>query len=101
MERTKALERVAETVQNMIRQYGRRKDIEIAFYKVDDEVLEAFSEYERTKHHMLTGEEMFFIFEVRDPYAIDPQHLLYTKCVTGDNVLTAAAELMDLVSKKF
>ena len=101
MERTKALEHVAETVQNMIRQYGRRKDIEIAFYKVDDEVLEAFSEYERTKHHMLAGEEMFFIFEVRDPYAIDPQHLLYTKCVTADSVLTAAAELMDLVSKKF
>ena len=101
MERTKALEHVAETVQNMIRQYGRRNDIEITFYKVDDEVLETFNEYQRTKHHLLTGEEMFFIFEVRDPYAIDPQHLLYTKCVTGDNVLTAAAELMNLVSHKF
>ena len=99
--RTKALENVAETIQNMIQQYGRRKDIQITFYEVDEEVLEAFTEHERSKHHLLTGDEVFFIFEVPDPHAIDPQHLLYTKCVTADNVLTAAAELMDLVSKKF
>lgn len=101
MERTKALEHVAETVQNMIRQHGRRKDIEITFYKVDDEVIESFTDFERNKHHLLTGEEMFFIFEVPDPGDIDPQHLLYTKCVTADSILTAAAELMDLVSHKF
>lgn len=101
MTRTEQLEHVAAQIEAMVRDYGRRKDIQITFYKLDKEVLEMFTEYERTRHHLRTGDERFFIWEVPDPHAIDPQHLLYTRDVTADSILTAAHELMELVSRKF
>ena len=97
MDRTKALTKIAIEIMNMEHAYGRRNDIVITFRKVDDEYLEEFSDWSRQYHGIRTGEECFFVWE-----PIENGHsLLYTVNVTGDSLLTAAEELMDLVSKKF
>lgn len=97
MERITALIKIATDIMSMEHAYGRRNDIVITFRKVDDEYLEEFSEWSRQYHGIRTGEELFFIWEPIE----NGRSLLYTVNVTGDSLLTAAEELMDLVSKKF
>lgn len=101
MERVEKMEHIALQVEAMVNEYGYRKDITITYALLDDESIEEYTEYQRRHHGLLKGDEYFFIWEIGNPYDIDPHHLLYTKCVTGDNALTAAAELMNLVSHKF
>lgn len=97
MERITALTKIAVEIMNMEHAYGRRNDIVITFRKVDDEYLEEFSDWSRQYHGIRTGEELFFIWEPTE----NGHSLLYVVNVTGDGILTAAGELMDLVSKKF
>ena len=97
MDRTKALTKIATEIMNMEHTYGRRNDIVITFRKVDKSYLEEFSDWSRQYHGIRTGEECFFVWE-----PVENGHgLLYVVQVTGDSLLTAAGELMDLVSKKF
>lgn len=101
MTRQEQLEQVASMTECMINEFGRRHDINVVFIKLDDEELTLFTKWECQYHRLYTGEERFFIFEIRNPGDIDPQHLLYSVNVTGDSVLAAAGELMNLVSRKF
>ena len=55
----------------------------------------ATSPWDRSYHHITPGDEYFWIF---DGVTGD---LLYTVNVTGDSVLTAASELMNLLARKF
>lgn len=68
---------------------------DIIYRKETEETIEHLSDWERKYHHILTGEEYFYIREV------DTGDLLYTVNVTGDSVLTALSELMNLLSRKF
>lgn len=54
-----------------------------------------FTEWEQQYFHIMTGEEYFFIWNEHE------DHLLYVINVTGDSVLTALSELMNLIGRKF
>ena len=91
--RLENLQKVADDIEKMIRNYGRRKDIVIWFAVMTDEEIGEFSDWDQRRLGLLHGEEMFIIGE--------PDRVLYAVNVTGDSVLTAAYELMRLVSAKF
>lgn len=103
MERTDALNHIAIKIEDLIRTFGRRKDICVTFSCLTDETIEKFSEWNRKYFSLHSGEECFFIWEDEDACASAPKPhvLLYVVNVTGDSLLTAAGELMDLVSRKF
>ena len=87
--------KLTEWCKSMVREFGRRKDITITYDRPNDETIERYTEYQREYHHILTGNEYFLIWEE------ETMHLLYVKDVTADSALTAAAELMCLVARKF
>ena len=68
----------------------------IIYHRATEDWLEsAVSVWERQYHHLVPGGEYFWIWER------ETGDLLYTVNVTGDSVLTAASELMDLLARKF
>lgn len=93
MTRTESLNDIAGTIEEMIRRHGRRKDITVTFEEPTAESLRKFSDFQLRYFALRAGEEYFFVWE--------PDGLLYAVNVTGDSLLTAAWELMDLVSRKF
>lgn len=94
MTRTESLNDIAGTIEEMIRRHGRRNDITITFKKLDErEDRDKFTPFQMRYFQLMECEEYFFIR--------DPEDLLYAVNVTGDSLLTAAWELMDLVSRKF
>ena len=99
--RTEQMERVASQMETIVRENGRRNDIAITYCEMDAESIADFTEWERERNELFIGHEYFLIWEVPDPHAIDPFHLLYAVNVSADSVLTAVAELMNLVSRKF
>ena len=99
--RTEQMERVATQMETIVKENGRRNDIAITYCEVGAESIADFTEWERERNELFIGHEYFLIWEVPDPYAIDPFHLLYAVNVSADSVLTAVAELMNLVSRKF
>ena len=99
--RTEQMERVATQMETIVKENGRRNDIAITYCEMDAESIADFTEWERERNELFIGHEYFLIWEVPDPYAIDPFHLLYAVNVSADSVLTAVAELMNLVSRKF
>lgn len=99
--RTEQMERVATQMDTIVKENGRRDDITITYCEMDAESIADFTEWERERNKLFIGHEYFLIWEVPDPYAIDPFHLLYAVNVSADSVLTAVAELMKLVSHKF
>ena len=54
-----------------------------------------FTELEQQYYHIFDGEEYFFIWDEQE------DHLLYVINVSGDSVLTALSELMNLIGRKF
>lgn len=87
------LGKIAEDIEKMIRNYGRRKDISVRFATMTDEELAKFSDWDQRRLGLIHGEDMFLVSE--------PERVLYAVNVTGDSLLTAAYELMRLVSAKF
>ena len=67
----------------------------VQYHKADDLLMKIISEYDRSRLHIRSGEEYFFVYDNKDP-----DHVLYAVNVTGDSVLTAASELMSLIAKK-
>lgn len=99
--RTEQMERVATQMETIVKENGRRDDIAITYCEMDAESLADFTDWQCQKNELFIGHEYFLIWEVTDPYAIDPFHLLYAVNVSADSVLTAVAELMNLVCRKF
>ena len=100
MTRTEQMEHLAAQIETIIKDNGRRNDIAVTYCEMDGVAMEDFTESERERAELFIGHEYFMIWEVQDPYDIDPFHLLYAKNITGDSALTAAAELMTLASYK-
>lgn len=101
MTRTDSLNHIASTIEDMIRECGRRQDIIITFATLNDESISDFSDWNRKYHHLYTGEEVFCIWEMIETEIGFDKGLLYAVDVSGDSLMTAAGELMDLVSRKF
>ena len=89
------MKKLTEYCKSIVREFGRRKDVTITYDRPDDQTINRYTEYQREYHHIMTGSEYFLIWEE------ETGHLLYVKDVTADSALTAAAELMCLVSRKF
>ncbi len=73
------------------------KHLDIRFWKIDDETIHCFTEWERERFNILTGDERFFILDADT----ENKEILYSVVVSADSVLTAVAELMNLVCRKF
>ena len=101
MERIEKLEHIAIEAEKLIRSYGRRKDICVTFGRLTEETIADFSAWDRKRFTLIEGEECFFVWETSRPDVPDPNGLLYVVNVTGDSLLTAASELMNLASRKF
>lgn len=68
----------------------------IIYRRATDPWLESTTtEWERQYHQIVRNDEYFWIWER------ETGDLLYTINVTGDSVLTAASELMNLLARKF
>jgi len=99
--RPEQMKRVASQMETIVKENGRRKDISITYCEMDAESIADFTEWERERNELFIGHEYFLIWEVPDPCDIDPFHLLYAVNISADSILTAAAELMHLVCRKF
>ena len=73
--------------------YDRQK-CRLEYGNEDYESVKRFTEFTREYHRILPGMEYIYIYD-SDGY------LLYAVNVTADSVLTAIAELMELISRKF
>ena len=101
MTRKEALNNIALTIEKLINAHGRRHDIFVTFCASDEEPDKYCSDWDRKFHGILPGDEYFMIYEHDANDMEEPYHLLYTVNVSYDSPLTAASELMDLVSRKF
>ena len=101
MTRDDKLRDIAQRIEDITRLYGRRADIAITYDRLTDESIQEFTDFQRSYYSLITGDELFFVWETPCPNDVDPRSLLYTVNVTSDSLLTAAGELMNLVSRKF
>lgn len=101
MTREESMRDIAQRIEDIVRRYGRRDDIAITYDRLTNESIAEFTDFQRRYHSLNTGEEYFFVWETPNPDDVDPRALLYCVIVTGDSLLTAAGELMELVSRKF
>lgn len=68
--------------------------LRLLYMEVDEATAHgAFTEYERERFRILPGDEIVTV--------TGQDGLLYVVHVTGDSVLTAVSEVMELVAKKF
>ena len=69
--------------------------LNISYMRENEQSIKRFSDWTQQRLGILTGEEYVYIrIETED-------NLLYAINVTGNSVLTIAAETMDLLSRKF
>ena len=76
------------------------KQLRIEYWRIDNDdgfgvSIDNFTEWEQKYFHILTGEEYIIIWDEEE------SHLLYVINITGDSILTALSELMNLMSRKF
>lgn len=97
VKREAEMRKLTEWCKSIVREFGRRKDINITYDRPDETTIKAYTVYQREYHHIVTGSEYFLIWDISK----DKSHLLYVKDVTADSALTAASELMQLAAWKF
>lgn len=108
MERAKLMNSLANDLTSMILTYGRRDDIIVKYGMFTADQLAAnFSELQRRICCIFPDLEYFLVYETEKPvtdlpydYQPNSANLLYAVNVSCDSYLTAAAELMDLASRK-
>ena len=107
MTREQMMNSLAIDLTGTINVFGRRDDIIIRYYDMTEENLAKFSPWSRQYHSLFPGLEYLLVFETEKPitelpndYKPDTTSLLYAVNVSGDSCLTAAAELLDLASRK-
>lgn len=88
---------LAMTMTQLIKAFGRRNDITVEYSRCTaEEIAAKFTEWERKYYGIRASDEYFLVYE--NP--AEGKSLLYAVNVSGDSELTAAAELMDLASRK-
>lgn len=83
------------TIQSMMRRTRPDMPLNIDLVCLNEHNIQGFTDFERRYHGLLTGEKFITIREAADNY------LLYAVNVTGDSILTAVGELMNLIARKF
>lgn len=91
-ERSMELICICKDLEAMVNRYVK-EPISITFVKINERNVTTFSDWDRERFHILTGEELYLVYR--------GDHLLYVVPVGADSYLTAADELMQLLAKKF
>lgn len=94
------MRRVARSAMNMLRLARPDRKLTIGYVKPNDKTIERYTEWQRKRHGIRTGEEYFLVWDCAPDYT-DTSDLLYAVNVTADSLLTAAWELFGLLGKKF
>lgn len=95
------MQAVADNALRLLRTVTPGRDLTIAYCKPDADTIGHFTEWQRQRCGILTGNEYFLIWEFKPDWDNDDPQLLYAVNVTHDSLLTASAELTDLLSRKF
>ena len=95
------MDEVARSAAALLKLTRPDRDIAITWSKVSADSIGQFTEWQRQRCGILTGDEYFFVWDRSPDWDTDDPELLYAVCVTADSVLTAAAELMNLIARKF
>lgn len=74
-------------------------DIRLSYIRMDNDAMKEFTDFQRKAFGFLSGDE-YVLIRLREKYDGE-YHLLYVINVTGNSVLSIAAETMDLLSRKF
>ncbi|MBQ9252606.1 MAG: hypothetical protein IJ188_08220 [Clostridia bacterium] len=91
-DRTKTMQHIADGIQILLDQITDG-EIDIYYMRMDDRQMARFGEWERSKFHLVKGDEYFLISKC------GVRH--YMVNVTGDSDLTAIKELIDKIAAKF
>ena len=82
--------------------YARpERNLGISYVKPNAETIERFTDWQRRRNHIYAGGEYFLVWDYSPDWETDEPDLLYAVDVSADSLLTAASELMNLVSRKF
>lgn len=86
-----SFQNVANSIEAMVNRYID-EPIVITYEKLTEDSGKPYSDWDRQRFQLRSGEEYFLIRR---------RTLLYAVNVTSDSILTAAHELMDLIARKF
>lgn len=98
-ERDSQMRRVAHSAMNMLRLARPERKLTIGYVVPNDNTIGRYTEWQRVSKGILTGNEYFLVWDC-EPYE-EPPKLLYAMNVSADSLLTAAAELFELLHRKF
>lgn len=97
--RANRMQEIATTITDMMHKAApRTAEVFIEYIRPTEEDIANCSDWTREYHGILPGVEYFMVYETK---AAAPDCPLYVVNVTADSYLTAASELMDLISRKF
>lgn len=100
-ERASKMKRIAKSAMNMIRIARPERKIVIEYVKPTDHDIERYTEWERKRNALRTGDEYFLVWDTDPHWDTDRADLLYAVNVSIDSLLTAAYELLELLHRKF
>ena len=92
---------VADSALKLLKTVRPGRDLGIAYVKPDDETIGLFTDWQRTRLHIVAGNEYFLVWDYAPGRETDDPDLLYAVNVSADSILCAAWELFELLSKKF
>ena len=92
LSREETMGHIANEIQIFVNQTAEEK-IEISYMRMTARQLAGFSEWARSKFHLVKGDEYFLITKC------GVRH--YMVNITGESSLTAVKELMDKIAAKF
>lgn len=95
------MQRIAKYAMNMLLIARPNRNIRIEYIRPNDESIKRFTQWERERNHIRTHDEYYLVWDDSPDWNTDKPDLLYAVNVSIDSYLTAANELLDLLSRKF
>ena len=92
---------IAGSALKLLKYTRPERNLGITYIKPNAETIEQFTDWQRRRNHLHTGSEYFLVWDYSPDWETDEPDLLYAVDVSADSLLTAASELMILVSRKF
>jgi len=92
---------VADIALKLLKMARPERNLGITYIKPDAETIEQFTAWQRERNHIYTHGEYFIVWDYTPDWGTDKPDLLYAVDASADSLLTAASELMDLLSRKF
>ena len=99
--RAEQMANVARSAMHLLRIARPERDIRIEYHRADDEINESLTPWQREKFHLWMNDEYFMVWDDVPDWDAPGPDLLYVVNVSADSLLTAAAELFELLHRKF